>query len=73
VRALEELNPIPGGAGQRFVFNGNMIPIELAGQQYTKDAAPTEAAGDEPTQEAAEPEADEAPRRETKKSGGKRK
>ena len=34
VRGLEEMNPIPGGAGSRYYFNGNMIPIELAGTQW---------------------------------------
>jgi HK97 family phage portal protein len=34
VRALEDLNPIPGGFGAKYYFNGNMLPIELAGQQY---------------------------------------
>ena len=37
VRGLEELNPIPGGAGSRYYFNGNMIPIELAGTQWNKN------------------------------------
>jgi len=35
VRALEDLDAISGGAGSRFYFNGNMIPIELAGIQWT--------------------------------------
>jgi phage portal protein BeeE len=34
VWGLEEMNPIPGGAGARYYFNGNMIPIELAGTQW---------------------------------------
>ena len=37
VRGLEEMNPIPGGAGARYYFNGNMIPIELAGTQWNKN------------------------------------
>jgi hypothetical protein len=31
------MNPIPGGAGARYYFNGNMIPIELAGTQWNKN------------------------------------
>jgi len=34
VRGLEDMNAIPGAAGSRFYFNGNMIPIELAGIQW---------------------------------------
>jgi len=36
VRHLEDMNPIPGGAGSRYYFNGNMMPIELAGIQWKK-------------------------------------
>jgi HK97 family phage portal protein len=35
IRSLEDLDAIPSGAGARFYFNGNMIPIELAGIQWT--------------------------------------
>jgi len=34
VRKLEDLNPIDDPAGDKFYFNGNMLPIELAGRQY---------------------------------------
>nr|PZN07043.1 MAG: phage portal protein [Caldicoprobacter oshimai] len=34
VRALEELEPKPGG--DRLLINGNMMPIEMAGEQYKK-------------------------------------
>lgn len=34
VRALEDMNPIPGGAGAKYYFNGNMLPIEQAGAAY---------------------------------------
>lgn len=34
VRELEDLNPIPGGAGAKYYFNGNMLPIEQAGAAY---------------------------------------
>ncbi len=34
VRALEELEPRPGG--DRLLINGNMMPIEMAGKQYEK-------------------------------------
>jgi HK97 family phage portal protein len=42
VRALEEMNPIDGGAGKKYYFNGNMIPIEKAGDQYSKTTTTTE-------------------------------
>lgn len=35
VRALEELEALPGG--DRLLVNGNMMPIEMAGRQYQKD------------------------------------
>lgn len=34
VRALEELEPKPGG--DKLLVNGNMMPIEMAGKQYEK-------------------------------------
>lgn len=33
-RALEDMSPLPGG--DRILVNGNMIPAEMAGQQYLK-------------------------------------
>jgi len=37
VRKLEDLNPIENPAGDKFYFNGNMLPIELAGRQYVDE------------------------------------
>jgi HK97 family phage portal protein len=34
VRGLEDLNLIPDSFGSKFYFNGNMIPVELAGIQW---------------------------------------
>ncbi|MFB5067511.1 MAG: phage portal protein, partial [Candidatus Wallacebacter cryptica] len=34
VRALEELEPKEGG--DRLLINGNMMPIEMAGEAYRK-------------------------------------
>ena len=36
VRGLEDLNPIDDPSGDRFYFNGNMLPISLAGRQYVE-------------------------------------
>jgi HK97 family phage portal protein len=35
VRALEEMEALPGG--DKLLVNGNMMPIEMAGEQYMKD------------------------------------
>lgn len=40
VRALEELEAKEGG--DRLLINGNMMPIEMAGEQYKKDKEPKE-------------------------------
>ena len=34
VRELEDMNPIDNPAADKVYFNGNMLPIELAGRQY---------------------------------------
>lgn len=34
VRALEEMEAMKGG--DRLLINGNMMPIEMAGEQYKK-------------------------------------
>lgn len=34
IRALEEMEALPGG--DRLLVNGNMKPIEMAGEQYRK-------------------------------------
>lgn len=39
-RALEEMEPKPGG--DRLLINGNMMPIEMAGEQYKKAMALSE-------------------------------
>lgn len=35
--ALEDMNPQPGGIGQRHLTNGNMIPVDAAGVSQPKD------------------------------------
>lgn len=37
-RELEERNPIPDGSGQKYLVNGNMIPIGSAGVTQNKEA-----------------------------------
>jgi phage portal protein BeeE len=34
VRELEDMNPIDSPAADKYYFNGNMLPIELAGAAY---------------------------------------
>ncbi|GHV48690.1 hypothetical protein FACS189499_08620 [Clostridia bacterium] len=41
VRRLENLNLIPDPSGDKFYFNGNMLPIDMAGQQYVKKGEET--------------------------------
>ncbi|WP_438445898.1 phage portal protein [Gorillibacterium sp. sgz5001074] len=40
VRALEDKPPMPGG--DQLVFNGNVIPLTMAGKQYMKGGEPIE-------------------------------
>ncbi|WP_096224893.1 phage portal protein [Geobacillus sp. FJAT-46040] len=44
-RALEEKPPLPGG--DQLVFNGNVIPLTMAGQQYMKGGGDNGQSGDE--------------------------
>lgn len=44
-RALEEKPPLPGG--DQLVFNGNVIPLTMAGQQYVKGGGENGQAGDD--------------------------
>lgn len=45
-RAAEDKPPMPGG--DQLVFNGNVIPLVMAGQQYVKGGEETEPEEDEP-------------------------
>jgi len=35
VRTFEDLNPIDDPSGDKYYFNGNILPIDMAGLQYT--------------------------------------
>ncbi|MDR1606385.1 MAG: phage portal protein [Streptococcaceae bacterium] len=54
VRQLEDLNPIEGGAGSKYYFNGNMLPIEQAGAAYQNNKESEEENEDEEILEMAE-------------------
>ena len=44
VRARENLNPVDGG--EVFLVNGNMIPVNMAGQQYIKSSSSEKPGGE---------------------------